>query len=295
MHPGSFARAACALVLVGCGSPYHAPPTSPVGMTPPSDAELLASRPYFLTSTPIGYTATQTWPLLIVLAGAGGHGFDTAGYLGFTTMQDIFLVAPDPDPNQFRLDWDPNPQHWPFFDVEYVRAIIRDVEAKYSIDRARVFVAGHSLGAHMAHRMACDDADDVVAILSLAGQVSKVPSECAPSRAVSVVQVHGTTDPFIGYYGDVQNDPPDPTVPSAHETVGVWARNDACSGAIVDTGARLDLDVGLPGDETTVEAYGGCPAGIGVELWSIVGGTHRPGLPTTFPGLAWTFLTAHAR
>ena len=53
-----------------------------------------------------------------------------------------------------------------------------------------------------------------------------------PDHAVSVVEIHGTSDDVLGYDGDVQNTPPDPTVPSAHDTVAVWARNDACTGAI---------------------------------------------------------------
>jgi polyhydroxybutyrate depolymerase len=263
----------------------------------PSDSELLASRPYTAT-VPAGYSDSQSWPLVLVLAGAGDEGTDTAEWLGFTQLamdQGVFLVAPDADPLSARYVWDPSPVHFPHFDVEYLTAIIHDLESKYSIDPKRVFVAGHSVGAHMAHRMACDDSADVVAIMSLAGQVSMVPSECAPAHAVSVVQVHGTADQVIGYYGDLQNDPPDPTIPSAHQTVAVWARNDLCTGAIAATGVTLDLDSVLAGNETTVEAYAGCPAGIGVELWTINGGFHRPNLTPAFPGLAWGFLTAHAR
>ena len=287
-----------ALALGGCSSSKGmALDLGPVDMAPPSEAELIASRTYAVT-VPAAYADTQRWPLLIVLAGVDGTGVDTSAYLGFTQLaadEGIFLVAPDPDPLTARFAWDPSPVHYPHFDVEFLTAIIHDLEAKYSIDRGRVFIAGHSLGAHMAHRMACDASADVDAIVSLAGQVPKDPADCAPARPVSVVQIHGTRDPIIGYYGDVQNVPPDPTIPSAHETVAVWARNDGCTGTIADTGARLDLDSGLAGDEMTVEAYAGCPSGIGVELWSIVDGSHDPQVTPMFATLAWGFLTAHAR
>ncbi|MCA1663511.1 MAG: hypothetical protein LC659_04460, partial [Myxococcales bacterium] len=194
-----------------------------------------------------------------------------------------------------RFAWNPNPMQYPEFDVQYLKGIIHDVEAKYSIDHGRVFVAGHSQGAEMAHRMACDDADDVVAILSLAGQVTKDPAGCAPTRAVSVLEIHGTADQTIGYNGDVQSVPPDPSIPSAHETIGVWARNDACTGAIAMTGTTYDLDTAIAGSETSVEAYGGCPSGIGVELWSDVGGVHHPQLDPGFATIVWSFLAAHAR
>jgi polyhydroxybutyrate depolymerase len=290
---------AAALALGGgcSGSGGSAADLGPADMSPPSEAELLASRPYVAT-VPAAYSDAQRWPLLIVLAGFGGVGTDTADYLRFTELaaaDGIFLVAPDADPLHARYAWNPNPVHYPDFDVEYLAAIIHDLESKYAIDPARVFVAGHSLGAHMAYRMACDDAADVVAVMSLAGQVDKDPADCAPTRAVSVVEIHGTADLDIGYYGDVQNVPPDPTIPSAHETVGVWARNDLCTGAIALTGQTLDLDSGLAGNETNVEAYAGCPSGIGVELWTIDKGAHRPSVTPPFAELVWGFLTAHTR
>lgn len=336
------AAVAFVVVVAGAGSGCSGgddPP--PLPTEAPSDAALLAARPYSPT-VPAGYTASQSWPLLIVLAGYGDHAVDTSAWLGFTKLaadEGILLVTPDPDPAQLRLAWDPGPDHAPNFDVEYLRAIIRDMERRYSVDRARVFVAGHSLGAHMAHRMGCDDADDVVAIFALAGQVAMMPADCAPTRPVSVVQVHGTDDMVIGYYGDVQDNPPDPGIPSAHQTVAVWARNDRCADAIADTGARLDLDSSLAGNETTVEAYGGCarpdgtgglpdggafPDGgitgpgvldggafasnidggiadggvagtVGVELWSIVGGSHDPVVTDPFAPLVWRFLVEHRR
>jgi polyhydroxybutyrate depolymerase len=292
---GLLVALACCACSAGDNTP--APDLGPPDMMPPSEAELLASRPY-APFIPPGYTDSQSWPLLVVLAGAGDEGVDTSEWLGYTQLamdQGIMLVAPDADALQARYVWDPSPTHFPHFDVEYLTAIIHDLESKYSIDHSRVFVAGHSDGAHMAHRMACDDSADVVAIMSLAGQVTMVPSECAPTQAVSVLQVHGTADAVIGYNGDVQDDPPDPTIPSAHQTVAVWARNDVCTGAIAATGMTLDLDALLAGNETSVEAYAGCPSGIGVELWSINGGAHRPNLTPQFAPLTWGFLTAHAR
>ena len=285
-------------LLFGCSSSGGSPADlGPPDMTPPTEAQLLAERPYTATLPP-GYSDAQTWPLVVALAGFGSVGTDTAAYLGFTQLaadQGFILVAPDADALHARFAWDPSPNHFPNFDVEYLEAIIHDLEARYAVDHSRVFVVGHSDGAHMAHRMACDDADDVVAIMSLAGQVSTRPSDCAPPHPVSVLDIHGTADAIIGYDGDVQDNPPDPSIPSAHETVGVWARNDACTGAIALTGATYDLDAAIAGSESTVEAYAGCPAGIGVELWSDVGGFHRPQLTPQFASTVWTFLNGHAR
>ncbi len=112
---------------------------------------------------------------------------------------------------------------------------------------------------------------------------------------MSVLQVHGTADQVIGYDGDVQNSPPDPNVPSAHQTIGVWARNDACSGQIAKTGQTFDFVTALPGDETFVEAYKGCEADAGVELWTLDGGSHDPAFDPRFAPAVWRFLDGHRR
>lgn len=283
--------------LAGCGPsvPQLPPPDPPVV---PTDAELLKRRPY-VPLVPAAYSADAgtAWPLIIVLHGYGGSGAETVKNL---RLDDIaaraVMVAPNGvmDSTHNRA-WRPGPTHAPFWDVEYLTAVIHDLERRYSIDPARVFVVGHSQGAHMAHRMACDASNDVAAIVSVAGQVAKVPSACVPARAVSVLQLHGDLDIAIGYYGDVQHDPPDPTVPSARQTVGVWGRNDQCTGALAPTGQTIDMDRSVAGAETVVEAYAGCPPGISAELWTMKGSGHNPDPTPDFAPSLFEFLSAHAR
>jgi len=271
------------------------PPAPPP--TPPSDATLLARRPYkeYVPATlPAGPA-----PLIVVLAGYGGLSSDTAKYLGFTALADaqgILLALPNGsrDSNGV-IAWFVGPTHSPHWDVEYLRAVIRDMESKHAVDPKQVFVAGHSQGGHMAYRMACDDAPDVTQIMVLAGQAPKEAVDCAVARPVAVVHVHGDEDEVIGYSGDIQNSPPDPTVPSAHESVATFASYDHCQGAIADAGVSYDFDKLLPGAETTVEAYSGCADNTGVELWTIHGGSHDPDFNASFAPTVWQFWMQHLR
>ncbi len=283
-------------VVLGCERLPDLPVTDAGPPVAPSAAALLKQRPY-KPLVPTAYTASTKWPLILVLHGYGGTGADAITRLRLDEVQpSVVMVAPNGLRDALGNNaWHPGQVHASPWDVEYLTAIIRDVESKYAIDPAQVFVVGHSQGAHMAHRMGCDDADDVVALVSTAGQVSKSPGGCTPTRAVSVLQVHGDLDESIGYFGDIQNNPPDPSVPSAHETVAVWAGNDHCTGAIAATGRTLDLDGNVAGAETTVEAYAGCPAGIAVELWTMNGVGHNPGATGAFSGALYGFLTAHPR
>jgi polyhydroxybutyrate depolymerase len=186
-----------------------------------------------------------------------------------------------------------NIDHSPVDDVAYFDAIVQDVSSKYAVDPKRVYAIGHSNGGFMAHRLACDRSTEIAAIVALAGDNYVDESKCNPTVPVSVLQVHGDADQTILYDGGATTTGP---YPSAHDSVATWASKDGCTGALAPTGQMLDLDPGIAGDETRVNAYGGCPSGVDVQLWTIQGGPHIPTLNHPQWGeMVWAFLSAHSR
>lgn len=120
---------------------------------------------------------------------------------------------------------------------------------------------------------------------------------CAPSSPVSVLQIHGTADEVIPYAGGNTFGPP---VPRAIATAQAWATYDGCTDAAapldVDTAApTLDLEATIDGDDARVWAIGGCPDGIGVELWTIDDAFHLPSLSSDFVPDLLDFLFAHPK
>lgn len=290
------------LVLVfvaGCEAPlpeWQPPPKPPT--TPPSAEELLAARPYTVR-LPAGYDEAREWPLLLALHGYGGNGAEVVEHFHLDALADaqgLLLIAP----NGLRdargnFAWNPGRTRSPEWDPSWLTAVLRDAKQKYRVDARRVWAFGYSQGAHMAHRLGCDDSDDVVALASVAGQVSKKPADCAPAQKVSVVQLHGTDDQVIGYLGDVQSATPDPDIPSAHETVAVWARNDGCTGPL-ERSAQSPIDLSIvPGEETLIDEYTGCPPGVAVALWSMVDVPHDPSPNADFATKVFFFLSEHPR
>src|SRR6185295_5222148 len=77
-------------------------------------------------------------------------------------------------------------------DVTFISLLIDELERTQPIDTHRVFASGHSNGAIMSYRLACELADKIVAIAVQAGTL--FVDECAPSHHVSVLQIHGTAD-----------------------------------------------------------------------------------------------------
>jgi polyhydroxybutyrate depolymerase len=252
------------------------------GTVPSKDpAVMLKERPYALDAPP---DTTTPAPLLVVLHGQGGTGAEIAGDLELRPLvatRNFWLAMPDGTITRTGSTWNAGTVDLPPYDRAYLAALIDDVAAKHPIDPRRVYVVGYSVGAFMAHRVACDISPKIAAIMSFAGAVTSVASLCKTTSPVSVVELHGDRDDVITYDGGpfvngVQS------APSAHDTVATWARNNACAGPLHSTGAAFDVDSGVPGSETAIEAYDGCPNGIDVQLWTMHGSGHSPNLTADF-------------
>jgi polyhydroxybutyrate depolymerase len=263
-------------------------------------AALVAARPYTL-HVPTGYDASQATPLVVMFHGYGASGALEEAYMALSNASDAhtFLYAyPDGTVDSMGMRfWNATDACCDLYglavdDVQYFDAIVADVASKYDVDRKRVFVVGHSNGGFMGHRLACDRSSTVAAIFSLAGAQWNDPTKCAPSGTVSVAEVHGSADETIDYDGGSTSEG---TYPAAPTTVADWGQKNGCTGPLAANGQTYDIDSQLPGNETAVQAYSGCPAGIDVQLWTIQGGMHIPTLTPAWAELVWGFLSAHPK
>lgn len=197
-------------------------------------------------------------------------------------------------------------------DVGFLNRLLDKLLADYPIDPKRIYIYGYSNGGWMAHRMACEAADRIAAIIAGAGVFPANDPEhvCTPSMPVSVLHFHSRDDEVVPFNGGnssvaagVVPDDPVFDFPGAIETVVRWAALNQCTGVLkFGTEATLDLDVDVEGNETTINQVTQCPEGIAVELWSMVGVDHPPlsfGVgPNGIKTLAeetWKFLQQHTR
>jgi len=315
MRRASRAGIACATLLLLAGACASSSPASPsvastvstststsTSITAPQDTgslELgLADRPAQLVA-PSGVTAPA--PLLVLLHGYGANARKQDAYLGVTEQaasRGLYVLLPNgtTEPRSGKQFWDAtsaccNFTGTPVDDVGYLRDLIDEALAKRPIDPVRVYVFGHSNGGFMAYRLACDLADKVTAVAVLAGADAPTPGDCAPSRPVSVLHLHGDADPLVKYTGGRFAG----VYPGAVESVTRWAARDGCDATPV-AGAALDLEGGIDGAETVVTSYEGCDAGTDVQLDTIQGGGHIPALIHDSVGVdVLDWLLAHSR
>jgi len=251
------------------------------------------------------YDPAKPAPLLILLHGYSASGMvqedlyfklaataDERGYIYGVPDGTFDKSSP---PNRF---WNATDACCNFFssdvdDSAYLAGVVDEIEAHYNIDPKRVYFVGHSNGGFMSYRMACDHADKIAAIVSLAGTTFKDDTKCTPSEPVAVAHIHGDMDETIAYGGG--QFAAGWVYPGAVETVQDWTGHDGCAFTATD-GAPKDLDTSLTGAETSVSIYdSGCSPGGHVELWTIAGGSHIPKVSEEFRTSIFDFLDAHPK
>jgi polyhydroxybutyrate depolymerase len=315
----SMRRALVFALLLSCSSNddanVGASPSPDSGVTPAPDPSvesdagggdasssfpLVAARPY-RTKVPAKYDASKGTPLVVLLHGYGATAKVQDDYFKMSALADAetFLLAlPDGtvDSGGKRF-WSATNACCDFAgakidDIGYLTEVIHDMKARYNVDAKRVYLVGHSNGGFMANALACALAQEIAAIVSLAGANHGDVSLCKPTEPVAVLQVHGDNDAVVKYGGGTLFTG-GATYPSAKDTVASWAGKNGCDASLSTTNDKLDLESTLAGSETSVARHT-CAKGA-AELWTIAGGAHVPTFQPTWAKTIYDFLAAHPK
>lgn len=232
---------------------FIVPPAGWAGADPRATLDSGGRSRTYLVHLPAGYSAAQRWPLVIALHGRtqNGEGGEKITHL------DEFADRDHVD------------------DVGFVSALLDRLIDLYAIDRSRIYATGGSNGGVMALRLACDLATRFAAVAAVIATVPVlIAPKCHPGRPLALLEINGTSDHFYPYAGGNQGTDGGLML-SAEDSVGLWARLDACQ----QPGERDTVAPLRPGgQEIRRLRYSGCAQGVEVVLISIVGMGH------TWPG-----------
>ena len=272
-------------------------------------------RRHFRLYVPTALRVGEAAPLLIALHGGLGTSEQFAVNSGFDELAEAngFIVV---YPDGIRAAPDrPGLQTWnggyccgpaarqDVDDVGYVRFLIDLLEERLNVDAARIFAAGHSNGAIMAYRLACELSDRIVAIGVQAGSIGI--DDCRPKESVSVLHIHGLADTNHPIDGGVGTGVSGVDFRSGRVAVRTLAELDGCDGEPL-----VDLVESKP--DLEVSTWSNCASGAVVRLITVEGASHAwMGHRAASEGAAalvgepyedfdssraiWSFLNQHAR
>ncbi|MGZ6979192.1 MAG: alpha/beta hydrolase family esterase [Acidimicrobiia bacterium] len=251
-------------------------------------------------------------PLLVALHGGTGWGTQferTSGFDGIAEANRFIVVYPDGvgvGPNQVNRTWNSGAccgaaQREDVDDVTFVRMLIERMRSQYPIDPSRVFAAGHSNGGMQAYRLACELADQIVAVGVQSSSLEL--DDCRPARPVSLLHIHGTADQNVPIGGGI----------GAEAISGVSFRPPIDG---IRTFAELDGCPATPSHSTdpanadvSIQTWGPCDDGTEVRFMTVAGAPHawmgsrsviqRPGnvpyAKLDSSAVIWQFLITHPR
>lgn len=214
-------------------------------------------------------SAGPSAPLVIVLHGGVGTGRQAEASYGWDAEADKggFLVA---YPDGVNRTWNASEDCCGVAardNVDDVGFITQLVAAIPSVDPRRVYVTGISNGALLAYRLACE-----TKIFAAIGPVAgTMINSCASPAPLSIIHIHGESDPTIPYNGGPgrrSNDgkgrlPIKIDGPSVPSLIAQWRKIDSCSPPTTTKSATVTTSIAT------------CPDGRAVELISIAGAGHQ--------------------
>ncbi len=154
-------------------------------------------------------------------------------------------------------------------EVKFIDQLIDHVEAEVKIDPDRIFIAGHSNGAFLAHLLGARLSQRIAAFAAVAGTIGipqkdgaikTIPETLGP---VSAILVHGKQDRMVSY---TPNAPALLHGVSAADSARWWAKRDGC--------ASTPQKIVTGNGNVVTDIYSNGKAGTEVRLVTIANGKH---------------------
>ncbi len=167
-------------------------------------------------------------------------------------------------------------------DVGFIHDLLKTIDAKWCVDKTRLFAMGFSNGAFLSHRLACQLEGDFTlrAIVPVAGTLGIPEADCKPANKTAVLAMHGTNDELVPYAGGPPQIPLGASFgtfvsPAATDTY--WAKTNGCQ-------PEPSAPYFTQGEVSCVR-HDGCVSDASVALCTVTGGGHQWPGSTSLPAM----------
>jgi hypothetical protein len=228
----------------------------------------------YCATVPKGYAPGTPYPLVIYGPGCGGEACEGGP---FTGRSDVFLIQATKAPDVYNGKVPPVPpaaapgcfqtgviSTVDSPELQYFDEVVAEVESKYCIDKARVFVAGSSSGSWFANYLACARGNVIRGTAADSGGIPVDRPACTGGAGV------------IEFPGDsaMKKDSMGREIGAALAR-DLFIKTNGCS--MTSTSMKLG--------NATCDVYGGCSSPV---AWCNVGGGHQSGLGS-MNATGWAF------
>ena len=228
----------------------------------------------YILYIPDSYSPNESTPLLFNFHGYQSNAFEQMNYGDFRPIADtanFLIVHPmgtvDALGNtHWNVGWGTSTTD----DLGFASALIDSLVIDYNIDTDRIYSTGMSNGGFMSYLLACELSNRIAAIASVTGSMNVGQFEsCSCEHPMAIMEIHGTIDASVPYYGSYLFEP-------IEDVVNYWVEFNNCD---IDPQVTDMPDID-PTDGSTVKhyLYSGGDQGIEVEHYKVINGTH------TWPG-----------
>lgn len=178
----------------------------------------------FVLSVPDGYTNHHPWPVVLAFPGWKEKAEGMRDYTGLDAAAAVVVYAEGVDGA-----WSPAPYADTTVaeDIAYVEAVVDWVREHYLVDDTNINAVGMSNGGGFATLLGCQLPERFAAVATVsAAYYQDVHHDCA-EVPVPHLDIHGTADSTIEYYGGTRHDTVYSSVP---EVLTAAAERNGCVG-----------------------------------------------------------------
>ncbi|KAF1344837.1 putative ferulic acid esterase [Delphinella strobiligena] len=219
-----------------------------------------------LLHIPTNYDIDLPTPLMFSFHGHGRNGSWHENLTQFSNElfnPDMFVVYP----NGINEIWQGDPNATDYDDISFVLELMKSFEDEFCIDKSRIYSSGQSNGGGFTlDQLACNATASNKFAAFMGGSAAAyqgtsniscdpatVPIPCSPGRPfIPILEIHGTNDTTIAYYGGPRKNHCLPTIP---HFVTEWAERDGLGGSNISTS--------LDGGNVTKYEFGASTHAIG--------------------------------
>ncbi len=232
----------------------------------------------FIVYLPTGYNNAGKMPMIFAIHGGSGTPEGMINIANFKTIAErdkVVLVYPSGIQNNWNDGRPTTPNQLGINDVNFFNQMCDYMIVNNSIDVTKIYATGISNGGFMSSRLGCELSNRIAAIAVDAATIeaTTIAPNCNPSRPVSAIYIHGTTDPLVPFTGGqmTAGGTAGGTVLSHFQAIDKWVLINGCN----TTPTTTDLpDIANDGTTIKQRVYSGGTNGSEVVSYVVLNGGH---------------------